>query len=274
MLRRSVIVASLAILSVSLNAQAPAGWSVRIDRSQSASDPDGSPDLKFATMGKGFHVTGGPAGTFWNPANTGTGNYTAKATFTLAKPSGHTNYYGLVVGGEDLGGPKQNYIYFLVAQNGTYIVKHRAGDAVHDVQASTPHESIKKPDAKGSSTNALEVRVGRQHRLLRGERHGGPHHAQNRHDREDRWPGRHPGQSPAGCPRRRIRGPEGLNQRSVRRPASAPRRAGSRSPPVSEPEPRADLELPRESAAGQRGRHQERCRAACRRSDWRSSARW
>jgi hypothetical protein len=160
MLRHTSFALLLAMLSVSLSAQAPAGWSVRVDRSQSASDPDGTPNLKFMTMGKGFHVTGGPAGTFWNPANTASGNYTAKATFTLIKPSGHTNYYGLTIGGADLGGPAQSYIYFLIAQDGTFLVKHRAGDAVHDVKPSTPHAAIKKPDEKGTSTNVLEVRVG------------------------------------------------------------------------------------------------------------------
>jgi hypothetical protein len=159
MFRRTFLALSLVAFSVTISAQTPSGWSVRVDRSTSASDPDGTPNLKFVTMGKGFHVTGGPAGTFWNPANATTGDYTAKATFTLTKPSSHTNYYGLIIGGEDLGGPKQNYIYFLVAQDGTYIVKHRSGEAVHDVKASTPHESIKKPDEKGSSVNALEVRV-------------------------------------------------------------------------------------------------------------------
>jgi hypothetical protein len=160
MLRRILLaVTALAVLTLPIAAQSPEGWSVRIDRSQNASDPDGDPNLKFVTMGKGFHVTGGPAGVFWNPKNTATGNYTAKASFTLTKPSGHTNYYGLVIGGEDLGGPKQNYIYFLVAQNGTYIVKHRSGDAVHDVKATTKHEAIKTPDEKGRSTNVLEVRV-------------------------------------------------------------------------------------------------------------------
>jgi len=55
----------------------------------------------------------------------------------------------------------QDYLYFLVGQNGTFIVKHRAGDAVHDVQGRTPHPAIMKPDsAKGSSKNDLEVRVG------------------------------------------------------------------------------------------------------------------
>ena len=165
MYRRFIGITSLALvvciagLSIRLAAQAPAGWKIRVDRSTSSSDPDNTPNLKFATMGKGFHVTGGPAGVFWNPANTGTGDFTASATFVLTKPSGHTNYYGLVFGGADLDAATQNYIYFLVAQDGAFMVKHRAGDQVHDVKAATPHQAVQKPGADGRSTNALEVRV-------------------------------------------------------------------------------------------------------------------
>jgi hypothetical protein len=153
------LILGLTLLTVTLGAQAPAGWKVRIDQSQSASDPDNTPNLKFATMGKGFHVTGGPAGTFWNPANAAMGDYTVRATFTLVKPSNHTNYYGLVFGGGDLDAAGQNYIYFLIAQDGTYLVKHRAGQATHDVQRATPNKAIQQPDAKGQSVNTLEVRV-------------------------------------------------------------------------------------------------------------------
>jgi hypothetical protein len=99
-------------------AQTPAGWKVHIDKSTNAQDPDDKSGVKFMAMGKGFHVAGGPAGTYWNPANTATGNYTIKGTFTLVKPSNHTNYYGLVFGGNALDGPSQTYTYFLVAQNG------------------------------------------------------------------------------------------------------------------------------------------------------------
>jgi hypothetical protein len=159
MTRRLWALAIFALLIAPLAAQVPPGWTVRVDRSQSASDPDNTPNLKFATMGKGFHVTSGPAGTFWNPANSATGNYTATATFTLMKPSGHTNYYGLVIGGNDMGGPKQSYIYFMVAQDGTYLVKHRIGEETHDIKGYTPHEAVRKPGADGRSTNALEVRV-------------------------------------------------------------------------------------------------------------------
>ena len=58
-------------------------------------------------------------------------------------------------------GSGQNYLYFLVAQNGTYIVKHRAGnETTHDIQGRTAHSAIRTPDASGTSVNDLEVRVG------------------------------------------------------------------------------------------------------------------
>jgi hypothetical protein len=160
-MKRYVSIAVFALFAaVALVAQAPKGWMVRADRSASASDPDGAGAIKFVTMGTGFHATNPQAAVYWNPANTATGNYTLKGTFTLMKPSGHTNYYGLVFGGHDLEGPAQSYIYFLVAQDGTWLIKRRDGDAAtSNVAAKTPSDAVKKPDASGKSTNVLEVRV-------------------------------------------------------------------------------------------------------------------
>lgn len=161
-MRRSVFILAFslfALMTPSLVAQAPEGWKVRVDRSQSASDPDDVPDLKVVTMGKGFRATGGPAGTFWNEANRVTGNYTVRATFNLMQPSGHVNYYGLVFGGSDLEGAAQKYTYFMVAQNGTYIIRSRVGEQVQDVRERTQHASVRQPGADGRSTNTLEVRV-------------------------------------------------------------------------------------------------------------------
>jgi hypothetical protein len=160
MLRSVIILAfSLFPLMATIAAQAPEGWRVRVDRSENASDPDDVSDLKVVTMGKGFRATGGPAGTFWNPMNRVTGNYTVRATFNLMKPSGHVNYYGLVFGGTDLDGAAQKYVYFLVAQNGTYIIRSRAGEQVQDVQTRTQHAAVRQPGADGRSTNTLEIRV-------------------------------------------------------------------------------------------------------------------
>jgi hypothetical protein len=161
MMKRLVSLAALTVLvvSVPLLAQSPKGWKVRADRSTSASDPDGAGAIKFVTAGSGFHATTPQAAVFWNPANTISGNYTLKGNFKLLKPSGHTNYYGLVFGGSDLEGANQNYTYFLVAQDGSWLVKRRNGEATENVVAKTPSDAIKKPDASGQSTNALEVRV-------------------------------------------------------------------------------------------------------------------
>ncbi len=160
MFRRVLPVVLMASLVAPVAAQTPAGWKVHIDRSQNAQDPDDKSGVTFMAMGKGFHVTGGPAGTYWNAANTATGNYTLKGTFTLVKPSNHTNYYGLVFGGNALDGPSQTYTYFLVAQNGRFLIKQRNGEQITDVQAATANAAIKTPDSAGKSVNALEVRVG------------------------------------------------------------------------------------------------------------------
>jgi hypothetical protein len=161
-MKRYALVGLLALaVAAPLAAQAPKGWKQRIDRSTSATDPDGSGSVTFVTSGSGFHATDPVAAVFWNPANTATGTYTIKGTFTLLKPSGHTNYYGIVFGGSDLDGPNQQYLYFVVAQNGTWLIKHRNGDATPIVGPKTPNDAVKKPDpATGKSTNVLEVRVG------------------------------------------------------------------------------------------------------------------
>jgi hypothetical protein len=153
--------AALALAAIApLYAQAPAGWKMRVDRSTSASDPDAAGSIKFVTEGAGFHCTNPQAAVYWNPANSASGSYTLKGTFTLMKPSGHTNYYGLVFGGSGLEGADQSYLYFVVAQNGTWLIKSRTGDATPTVSAKTPGDAVKKPDDTGKSTNILEVRVG------------------------------------------------------------------------------------------------------------------
>ena len=160
-MKRSLSVALLVFVStVALAAQVPAGWKQRVDRSTSASDPDAEGTIKFVTMGSGFHATNPQAAVYWNPANTAKGTYTVKGSFKLVKPSGHTNYYGLVFGGSDLEGPNQAYLYFVVAQDGSWLIKQRDGDATtKSITPKTPNAAVKKPGADGSSVNDLEVRV-------------------------------------------------------------------------------------------------------------------
>lgn len=140
-------------------AQAPKGWKYRSDHSSEASDPDAAGAIKFTGGGSSFHAVNPMAAVYWNPANTATGNYTLKGTFKLIKSNGYDEYYGLIFGGSGLEGPQQSYVYFMVTDDGTYLIKRREGSSAAGVSPKTPSPAVKKPDASGSATNALEVRV-------------------------------------------------------------------------------------------------------------------
>lgn len=161
MKRYVMLLTVLAIGGVAMvSAQVPQGWMLRADRSTMASDPDAPGSIQFMGMGSGFHAMTPQAAVFWNPANTAAGSYSVKGTFTLMKPSSHPNYYGIVFGGSGLEGASQTYLYFVVAQDGTWLIKRREGDtATQDVVRKTASPAVKRPDATGKSVNILEVRV-------------------------------------------------------------------------------------------------------------------
>jgi hypothetical protein len=161
MIRRVSPAVLALLLAMPLAAQAPAGLELRVDASTDAADPDDVPNVTVASVANGFEVRTGPAVTVWNPANTATGNYTLEGTFTLLQPSGHVNYYGLVYGGRGLEGAGQTYIYFMVAQNGSFMVRHRLNnETVHDIIGRTTNAAVTQPGANGQSVNRLQVRVG------------------------------------------------------------------------------------------------------------------
>src|SRR5579872_1772371 len=83
-------------------------------------------DAKFTKEGDAFHVTTGPAVTYWNPANKASGDYTVKATFTEPKYmnlNNHPHPYGLFIAGNDMGTAQQSYLYCAAYGNGYFIVR-------------------------------------------------------------------------------------------------------------------------------------------------------
>jgi hypothetical protein len=102
-----------------------AGWTGAIDKSSQGQGRVLN-DAKFAAEGADFHVTTGPAVTYWNPANKAAGDYTVKATFTEPKYmdlNSHPHSYGIMIGGNDLGTDKASYLYCAAYGNGTFIVR-------------------------------------------------------------------------------------------------------------------------------------------------------
>jgi hypothetical protein len=140
-------------------AQAPKGWKLHTDHSTEAADPDAPGADKFTAQGSGFHAVNPMAAIYWNPANTASGDYTLKGTFKLIKSTGYDEYYGLIFGGSALDGGSQSYLYFMITDDGTYLIKRREGSSTQGVSQKTPNAAVKKPDAGGTATNALEVRV-------------------------------------------------------------------------------------------------------------------
>jgi hypothetical protein len=132
----------------------PAGWSGRTDRAS-----QNLADAKFVVSGSGFRVTAGPPAIYWRAANTASGNYTLRATFTQTTPSAHPEAYGVFFGGKNLDQPNQDYAYFVIRQNGQYLIRHRAGAETHTIVEWTAHPAIKSLAAGGApAVNDLQVR--------------------------------------------------------------------------------------------------------------------
>ncbi|HEX6589478.1 MAG TPA: hypothetical protein VF039_10675 [Longimicrobiales bacterium] len=138
----------------------PAGWLVRLDR------PDrGSADqVMFTEMAPGWHITTGPAVLLHHPDSVASGEYRLESEVFLFDPGERREGYGLFIGGRDLEGEAQRYIYFLLRRDGTYLVKTREGDETAIVRDWTRHDAINDWDdrAEGEQAvrNQLTIEVG------------------------------------------------------------------------------------------------------------------
>jgi hypothetical protein len=101
------------------------GWTGKIDANETRRGLT-LESAKFSKEGDAFHVVTGPAVAYWNPANTATGDYTVKATFTEPKfmnLNSHDHPYGIVIGGNDMGTDNQTYLYCMTYGSGRFIVR-------------------------------------------------------------------------------------------------------------------------------------------------------
>ena len=110
-------------------------------------------------MGEGWHVTSGPAAVYYREADKASGNYKVSATFSAGKGQ-YPEGYGLVIGGSDLAGANQQYTYFLVRQDGKFLIKQRKGSSTSNVTSDwTDNAAVKQPGADGKASNELAIAV-------------------------------------------------------------------------------------------------------------------
>lgn len=135
------------------------GWQGRTDRSEQKIS-----DVKFVQMGTGYHLTGGPHAIVWNSDAKATGDYTVRArvTKTPKSTSTHEESYGVFIGGTDLNGSKQNYLYCVVFGSGNVMVRHRDGGDTHTLLGKTANAAAQKMGAQGATDEiSMWVKGGR-----------------------------------------------------------------------------------------------------------------
>ncbi|HEY4355595.1 MAG TPA: hypothetical protein VGN16_07610 [Acidobacteriaceae bacterium] len=101
------------------------GWMGKVDANAEAQG-QGVKDSRFAKEGDAFHVTTGPAITYWSPKMKLSGDYTVSATFTEPKymnRNTHPHPYGIVIAGNDMGTAEETDLYCAAYGNGNFIVR-------------------------------------------------------------------------------------------------------------------------------------------------------
>jgi len=130
----------------------PPGWSGRTDEGGDLQN------VKFVTMEPGYHLTLGPATILYRETDRAKGPFHTLATFHQMKKLKHAEGYGLFFRGENLAGGEQHYVYFLVRDDGKYLIKRREGANTSEITKGwTDSPAVKKGDARGRSTNLLEI---------------------------------------------------------------------------------------------------------------------
>jgi hypothetical protein len=113
-------------------------------------------DAKLTKEGDALHVITGPAITYWNPANTASGDYTVSATFTEPKfmnLNSHPHPYGIVIAGNDMGTASQTELYCAAYGNGNFIVRGFGPAPFQMNGRREPNPAIHKADAPGQSVS-------------------------------------------------------------------------------------------------------------------------
>ena len=117
------------------------GWTGKIDAKEAAAGATIN-SAKFVKEGDAFHITTGPAVTYWDPKNIATGDYTISATFREPKYmsiNDHPHPYGIMIAGNDLGTDKESYLYCAAYGSGKYIVRG-FGPAPFQLSGKAPTE--------------------------------------------------------------------------------------------------------------------------------------
>ncbi|OFV90827.1 MAG: hypothetical protein A3G76_06365 [Acidobacteria bacterium RIFCSPLOWO2_12_FULL_65_11] len=127
------------------------GWTGKIDAS-SARQGRVLNDSKFVQEGNTLHITAGPATTYWNPANTASGDYTVKATFLeprFMELNSHPHSYGIFIGGTSMGTDQMSLVYCVAYGDGQALVRGFSGPMVFTLLNTSRNAAVNRAAAVG-----------------------------------------------------------------------------------------------------------------------------
>jgi hypothetical protein len=131
------------------------GWQGRVDAA-AAKKGQTINDSKFEEKTGAFHINAGSASTYWNPANTASGDYTVSATFTEPKiAAGHPHPYGLFIGGSKLETEQPTYVYCVAYGNGDALVRGFSNGQVVNYSKRQPNPAVATAGEGGSVTQNI-----------------------------------------------------------------------------------------------------------------------
>lgn len=114
---------------------------------------------KYAVSGGGWDVTTGPAHILYRPADSASGSYTVTTTIDQLAAPAHPEAYGVFVGGSNLAGSGQQYLYFLARGTGEMMARVREGDKTRNVIAWQKHAAVPTSNASGQGSYRLGIQV-------------------------------------------------------------------------------------------------------------------
>lgn len=140
----------------------PAGWHMRADRPGTDLS-----EVYFVAMAPGWHITTDHSLTLWHPDHSASGTFRAEMEVYLFDPQGRREGFGMFLGGADLEGDAQRYLYFLLREGGEFTIKERRGEEAPTLVPWTHTGAMisfeSRPEGETTALNLIAVEVGAEH---------------------------------------------------------------------------------------------------------------
>ncbi len=132
----------------------PKGWELRFDHPSAKVT-----QIKFEKKGNDLQFTSGPAAIYYETKDKFPKAYIVQGYFVQEQKTAHPEAYGLFVGGDSLQSDSQHYLYFLVRQDGKFLIKSRNGSATPVIVNWTSNPAVRSMNSKGKTENFLSIVV-------------------------------------------------------------------------------------------------------------------